>query len=194
MRSLKKLAVIAAAVFALSAAAAASATAAQFTAEESGPIHGDALTNQVFVTDGGGLICETATTTGNVTALAATSQEVTVHYEDCIWLGFVGIEISPATYEFTAEGMDNDVHILSPITINIPLAGCHVTIPAQTVGTVTFENDGGNLIERSSVSGIHYIGSGGLCGGAGVEKTNGTFEGAGTIEGELEELGLSYDE
>jgi hypothetical protein len=194
MRSLKKLAVVAVAVFALSVVAVASASAAQFTAEETGPIHGDALSPQVFVTDAGEVICETATTTGTVTALAAPSQEVTVHYEDCLAFGFVGVEISPATYEFTAEGMDNNVHILSAITINIPLAGCHVTVPAQTVGTVTFENDNGALIERSNVGGIHYIGSGGLCGSAGVEKTNGTYEGDSTVEGELENLGLSYDE
>jgi hypothetical protein len=95
MRSLKKLAVIAAAVFALSAAAAASATAAQFTAEESGLLSGHALTDQVFFTEVGTIECERAEAEGHVSAGSSASQEVTVEYGGCFGLGFAEAVISP---------------------------------------------------------------------------------------------------
>jgi hypothetical protein len=60
--------------------------------------------------------------------------------------------------------MNNKVHILEAITIKLPLAGCSLVIPAQTAGTVTFENFGGSLIEVMNDVGFLYHGSGGLCG------------------------------
>jgi hypothetical protein len=173
MRLLKKFSVLAIAVFAISVVGVASASASQFTASANGELSGKALTNQVFVTNGGTVTCTGAATTGTVVAPSAAKQEVTVKYSGCTAFGFASVEISPATYEFTATG--GGVAILNTITIKIPLAGCSVSVGPQSVGSTSFSNPTTSTIkEVSSVSKIKYTSTGGLCGTSGE---NGTYTG-----------------
>jgi hypothetical protein len=164
MRTLKKLAVVAVAVFALSVVGVASASAAQFTASATGELTGKATSTQKFTTGAGTVECTAAATSGKIVSEASPEQEVTVKYSGCKAFGFVSAEISPATYLFTANG---EVHIQNTITISVPLGGCSVTVGPQTVKSVSFANAGtSNITESSNVSGIVSKGSGGLCGGA----------------------------
>lgn len=171
MRTLKKLAVLAVAVFAVSVVGVASASAATFTSSAEGELTGKATSTQKFVTGAGTVECSTAATTGKVVA-ESTEQEVTVTYGGCKAFGFIGAEISPATYLFTANG---EVHIKGTITITVPLAGCHVTVGEQSLNSVTFANAGtSNIAETSKVKNISSVGSGGLCGGS---NTGGEYSG-----------------
>jgi hypothetical protein len=175
MRTMKKFGVLAVAVFALSVIGVANASAAQFTASATGELAGEALETQVFTTNGGTVECTTAATTGSIVATASTEQEVTVNYSGCKAFGIANVDISPATYLFTANG---EVHIKEAVTITVTktlLSGeCTVTVPAQTVGTVDFATNGNNIKVTPTVTGIKYTSSGAPCGTSGE---NGTYTG-----------------
>ena len=182
MRTLKKFAVLAVAVFAISVVGVASASAAQFTSStETGNLEGSALNTQEFTTNGGVVKCTAAKTTGAFKGTAmgsvfgSSTQEVTVNYSGCTAFGFASVSISPATYEFTPT--TKQVHILNTITISVPLGGCTVTVPPTktALSEVSFENAGtSNIKEISNVTGITYTSSGGLCGSSG---SNGIYKG-----------------
>jgi hypothetical protein len=181
MRTLKKLGVLAVAVFAISVVGVASASAAQFTASAVGNLEGHALSGaegkQVFTTNAGTVSCIAATTEGEIKSTAATEQEVTVNYGGCTAFGIVNVDISPATYNFHSSGT---VDIKKEITITVTggiFGTCTVKVPSgQTVGTVAFSNSGtNNILVNPSVTGIKYESSGGLCGSG--TATNGTYVG-----------------
>jgi hypothetical protein len=181
------------AVFALCAIGAASAHAenSEFTASATGSLSGSALENQVFNTGAGEVVCTTAATSGTIASVSATEQHVTVNYSGCKAFGLVNVHISAATYNFTAAKTEkevtqpNRVDIVNPITITVTktlfTAHCTVTVPAQTVGTVDFENNGNNVKVTPTVTGIHSTGSGGVCGGT---NSTGTYEGASEVHRE----------
>lgn len=188
-RFMKVLAVTGVAVFAFCAVAVASSSAASFKASETGSLTGTANGTQTFVTGAGEVKCTAAATTGEVTELEATHQKVVVNYSGCTAFGFVGVTISAAHYNLFSSG---SVNIEEPITISVPLAGCTVKVPAQEgLGTVTYANSGTkNIEEKSAVTGIHYEGSGGLCGGTG---TTGTYSGNNIVKLNAEKGTLRYE-
>jgi hypothetical protein len=179
---MKKLGVLIA-VFALCAIGAANASAAQFTASAVGSLSGKAIAPQVFTTPGGTVTCNTAATTGTIEKTADTQQHVTVHYTGCTAFGFATVDITDATYQFTA-GTGNNVHIKNTITITPTLFGasiCTTTVKPQTVGTVDYTNASATTVKVDpTVTGIKSTSSGGSCGPAG-ETSTGTYTGASEV-------------
>jgi hypothetical protein len=177
MRTLKKFAVLAVAVFAVSVVGVASASAAQFTASEIGELSGTQTTNQVFTATSGGpeIVCKAAKTTGSVTAKSAEVQEVTVNYTSCSIPLLFGAEVSPikATYDLHSNGK---VNITGTITIAVPALGCSTIVSEQEVGSVSFVTSGSGILQSSAVTGIHST-STGLC----PSGTTGTYTGSNLV-------------
>ncbi len=183
MRSMKKLSALVA-VLALCAIGAANASAAEFTASATGTLSGKAVANQVFTTNGGTVTCTTAATSGTIAKTADTQQTVKVKYSGCTAFGFATVDISEAEYQFTA-GTGKNVHVKNTISITPTLFGaslCTVTVKGgQTVGTVDYSNASASTVKVDpTVSGIHYVSSGGSCGTAGTFE-NGTYTGANEV-------------
>ena len=176
MHSFKRLGVLAVLAFALSATVAASASAAAFTYSATGSLSGKALETQVFTTAAGQLKCNVAETSGTISSTDFSQQHYTVNYKNCTAFGFASVHVSPATYQFTANGT---LHVKNTITINVTFGGCHQTVGPQTVGSLNYANNGGKLKVTFNLSGITYTTTGGLCGASG---SNGTFTGANEIE------------
>ncbi|HKO37825.1 MAG TPA: hypothetical protein VJU14_05600 [Solirubrobacterales bacterium] len=176
---MKKLGVLVA-VFALCAIGAANASAAQFTASATGSLTGSVVAGaegvQVFTTSGGQVKCTAAATTGEIKSVASEEQTVEVKYSGCTAFGFATVHITPAFYNFTANGL---VHIEKSIVITVTGAGCSQTVHPQTVGTVTFITEAnGHMRVTPHVKTIAYTSTGGLCGAAG---NNGTYTGDSTV-------------
>ena len=182
MHSLKRCAALAFVAFALSAIGVASAAAASFTYSATGVLSGKALNTQTFTTSTTQLKCTTAETSGTITSTNFSEQHFTVNYKGCTFSGFVGVDVSPATYVLTASGK---AHLKSAITINVTGAGCHQTIGAQEFGSVSYVNNGSKLQVVFNGSGIAYTTTGGFCGAAGKGSLAGTIEiervGGGTV-------------
>jgi hypothetical protein len=177
MTRFKKFGVLAVVVFALSAIGPASALASQFTASATGSLAGKALESQVLTTNGGTVICNNAQTTGTITSIATYEQHVKVDYSLCAIFGFGG-HISPATFLFTSGGA---VHLKNTVTITPTFFGsslCTTTIPPQVMSSVSYSNNGNNLIVQPNVTGIKYTTEGVFCGASG---SNGTYEGRNEI-------------
>jgi hypothetical protein len=176
MRTLKKFAVLAVAVFAVSVVGVASASAAQFTASAAGSIEGAANGNQVFTNGSLGTVtCTAAKTTGSA-ATAATAQKVNVEYTGCTaaipLIGNKPVNTIKAEYNLLASG---SVEILNEIEITVPALSCTTKVTkGQTVGSVAYSNIASNtqIEEKSTVTGIHST-STGLC----PSGTSGTYTG-----------------
>jgi hypothetical protein len=180
MRSMKKLGVLVA-VLALSAIGAANASAASFTASATGSLSGANTEDNVFTTNGGQVICKNAATSGTIAKTTDTQQHVTVKYSTCTAFGFANVDISDATYLFTA-GTGKNVHVQNTITITPTFFGssiCTVTVGPQTVGTVDYSNASASTVKVTpTVTGITYTSTGGACGDSGA---NGTYTGASVV-------------
>jgi hypothetical protein len=151
---------------------AASAAAAEFTHSELGPITGVGITTQVFETGAAAVKCAKAEASGVAGSFASADEHFTLGYSACkAFGGLVNAEVSATTYTVTANGI---VHIKKRTSIRIPGAGCEITIPEQSVGSVSFDN-GTGLTDTYSLTGITYTSSGGLCGSSG---TSGTYTGS----------------
>jgi hypothetical protein len=182
MRTLKqkKLGVLVGAIFAISILSVASASASQFTASALGTLHGDAIPGkggiQIFTINAGTITCTTATSEGEIKSTASEEIEVTVDYSSCTALGSLSVDVTPATFRFTASGGAN---IQNEITITVTggiFGNCTVKVPLQSVNSVGFSNLGSTaILVTANVSGIKYAGSGGLCGSG--TATNGTYTG-----------------
>jgi hypothetical protein len=189
MRNLKKSVALAVAVLALSAIAASSASAAeaQFTYSATGTLVGSAENHQTFTTNGGTVTCSNAATTGTIAKILFTQQHVTVKYGGpCTAFGFATVDISDATYLFTAKTGEN-VHVLNTISITPTFFGasmCTVSVGPQTLSTVDYANVGTTKVTvNATVAGIKYTttGGGGSCGSVGT-FSNGTYTGSSIIE------------
>ncbi len=125
------------------------------------------------------------------TVAKSTTQKAVVHYEKCTAGGFAAT-ISAAHYNFNINGK---VTIEEPIVIESSLAKCKITVPAQEVGTVEYNNkeEGtghGKIEVVSKVTGIHATvkGGGGLCGKENVELKEGTYTGNALVTAEKGEV------
>ncbi|HEU4737640.1 MAG TPA: hypothetical protein VFS54_01020 [Solirubrobacterales bacterium] len=170
MSSMRKLGVLVA-VFALCAIGAANASAAEFTATTEGALTVEANANQVFKIHGGAdeVVCTTVGVTGKAVK-SGPAQHATVHYSGCTGPFGSPVDISPATYNFTAGG---SVHIVEAITLKVTtfLGTCHITVPAQSVGSVAYSNNAGKVKITPNVSKITYHSSGFPCGASGADGT-----------------------
>jgi hypothetical protein len=195
MRTLKKFAVLAVAVFAVSVVGVANASAAPtFTASATGSLLGAQTTNQEF-TSGSSfapVICKKAKTTGTILSTAATNQKVTVVYSECSVniLGSREVKNITAEYNLLASG---NVEILNNIKIEVPALSCATTVTSgQTVGSVSYATSGTGIQQASAVTGIHSTATG-LC----PSGTTGTYTGSNLVHrvnalGEVEGT-LSFD-
>lgn len=157
----------------LGAVGVAAASAANFQVNEPGTMSGSATTVQVLTVSGGQIRCTGAATAGTVEQFASETQKVTVNYSGCTAFGFTGAVVSPAEYMLHANGV---VDVLNTITVTVPGAGCSVMVgPQAGLTTIAYTNSGGKVKASSSIAGISYATTGGLCGPGGV---NGTFTGA----------------
>ena len=183
MRSLKKLGILIVAVFALSAVGGANASAAEFTASATGELTGKALSTQAWTFTGYELNpnnqfkCTTTSVQGKIEKTASTSQHMALYYSQCSFFGFVSMGLGPFTFVFHANGT---VDIPNAIKMPLPIGACEIVIQPQSgVGSVTWDNNAGKLIQTINLSGITYTTSGGLlCGPSG---TNGTYTGTNEI-------------
>lgn len=182
MRSIKMMGMTIVAVLAFAAVGVASASAAEFQASAEGlALKGEATSaEQVFKTGSGTVECATATPSGATEALKATEQKVKVEYGSCKAFGASSVTVSPAEYDFNANGtvkIENDI----VISVKSILGSCTVTVGPQDVGSVSYNNVGKGIEEESNVTGIEYTSSGGVCGSSGTE---GTYAGSAFVEAE----------
>lgn len=168
------------AAFAFSAVAVAAASAHEFEATKTGPATDVQTSTQVFKDEPKAVAveCKKLKSTETIESLKTKTQKAKVKYEECTAFGFPA-SISEAAYNFNAEG---SVTIENTITIEVPLAGCKVTVGPtgnSALKTITYENKtGGKLEVKSNVSKIvsKVTGGGGLCGKEG-ELKEGTYTG-----------------
>lgn len=85
--------------------------------------------------------CAKVEASGVAVSLASADEHFTLGYSACkAFGGLVTAEVSATTYTVTANGI---VHIKRRTSIRIPSAGCEITIPEQSVGSVSVDNGSG---------------------------------------------------
>ena len=161
------------------AAVAPGASAAPFTASATGELKGTQTTEQVFTVGGANVVkCKKASTTGKIVSVATGEQHVTVTYSECsaTFFGFPAgtVDISPATYNFTANG---EVHVVEPISIKATGLGCETIVGKQTLKSVSYTNEAGKIKITSNVTGIVSTSPNGCPTG-----TTGTYSGSNLTE------------
>jgi len=192
IRNLKALGLAMAAMFALSAVGVSAASAAEFHSEATHTtLHAEQTNTHVFTTDVGTVTCETATFHGTTASKTTPEITITPTYTGCDLHSIFGeiavtVNFNGCDYNFTEEAQP--VHIVCPEskTISVSGPGCKVTVPGQTVGTVSYTNTGSGSSRttdvNATVSGIKYSYSGFLC-GSGSNTTNGTYNGTAEVSG-----------
>jgi hypothetical protein len=192
------------AMFALSAFGASAAQAFPFTlsaapADLTGFI--DTPAKDVFTTSEGTVECSTISFTGTGSAVSATEQSIQPSYSGCTAFGLTAhVNASACTYLFTTpttgpanERTGEPPHVKCPgggsITITPTLFGfsvCTSRIGEQTptgghiIYTNKTDNNGSGKMTitlHTTATGVHYIGTGGVCGPNGVTSTDGTYTG-----------------
>jgi hypothetical protein len=180
MKRIKVCGLCLAGAFAFSAVGVASASAHEFVASKAGTVKVPQVTNHKFKTNAGAIEC--MSTVGEGTAVAGSQKTNTekVKYSECTAFGFEAV-ISEAELQFSAEEW---VSILNKVTIELPLAGCKITInPTKNkeLKKVTYKNSAPvKTVEVKAVAkGITYTSSGGMCGTSGE---NGEYGGNSKVE------------
>jgi hypothetical protein len=163
-------------VFAMSAAAAASAGAHEFSATVMGTVKGTAKATQVFTTAAGKVECSTLSVTSGQTVLASKTETATIQYSGCKAFG-LSATISPATYEFNAEG---SVKLAKQISIKA--TACQVTVPTagnENLKSVGYKQSGTEVVIEPNVTGITSEGTGTACTYA--KESKGTYTGNSSV-------------
>jgi hypothetical protein len=116
----------------------------------------------------------------NGSSMAIKTSKITGHYFECEVTGGSKAEISEVEYELNAEGTVGVIG--KPIVISaLGAAKCSVKVnngaPNNKLSSLTFLNLSSDLLVHVNVSKITSLGSGGVCGTAGVEQTEGTYVG-----------------
>jgi hypothetical protein len=183
---MKRITVVAFAVLCVCMAATASASAHLFHASKTGKLLGSATSEQVFLTEPGGnnVTCTKAATTGTVTELLALQQAVEVVYSGCTAFSFVNVDISPAKYLLSADGLAAITNTITILVLKTFLnEDCTITVHPQNLGTVKYNTDKPNasaILQLSEITGILSLSSGGKCGTAG-DHSGGTYTGSNLI-------------
>jgi hypothetical protein len=143
---------------------------------------------QVFKTKAGEVKCTEVKSNGGSTQIKSGQAFVEAKYENCTAFTFVGAEISPAKYNFHAQGKVSVTN-----TILIKASGCEVEVSPEgnkEQKEITFTNNNPGITLKSNVTGIVYKvnkNGGGLCGTVG-SASNGEYKGEAkteTYSGEL---------
>ena len=192
MRSIRMVGLAIVAVLAFSAIAATGANAeTKFVASKTGKLAGKALNTQKFKTGSGATVeCTKAAPAGEVTALEATEQAVSVTYSSCSVLSIGSATVSLADYTFFIPLL---VSVLKSITITAEALGvkCELLVlPGQSLGATTGElelvNKSGKIEDKNKVTKIittiKKSNSTSLCGTEGAEVENGEYTGNDEIE------------
>jgi hypothetical protein len=156
-----------------------SATNHEFVASVKGKTKGAQTDAQVFKTGAGTLECKDVSSTGEITEVKSTVHKETLTYSNCDAFGYSNVKFTPVHFEYSANG---SARLESSVTITPEGAGCHITIPAQTVQGVAYENKGKGITATADAINIVSKGNGGTCGTE--ENSEGSY--VGTIAAELE--------
>jgi hypothetical protein len=155
-----------------------SASGEEFVTSTTGKTKGKGTNVQKLKTSAGTIECTTVTGSGEVkTTKMATHKEV-LTYSGCSGLG-VSLKVSPADFEFYATG---SAKLENQVVVSSASLTCEVLIEPQTLNGLSYTNGSGKVTSTASITGIHYIPTGGVCGTK--EGTNGSY--SGSIQGELE--------
>lgn len=155
------------------------ASASNFLATEASKLKATKVKEQIFITNAGTVNCSAITIlSGTSTTGSSTEQLALVDYSSCTAFGFVTVTISPADYDFLANGAVNILHLIS-----IKTTGCEVSVPPQEVSSVVYKNVGKNIELVPNVSAIKYTTHGSTC--ENKSGSNGTYTGTSevTLEG-----------
>ena len=200
-RNLKALGLAIVAVFAMSAMAASAAQAEPktFHTEEAHTLlEGIATTNQEFNVAAGNLVCTEGIFHGTSSVATVDEQTVEPTYKKCHGpLGEVTVDMNGCHYLLTVDPATGTpttgtVHINCPTKpIEVTAGICTVTVPSQTVGGITYVNEGSgssrDVKVTANATGIHYIQHGIFCPGNSFSSsktfTNGTYKGSVTVKG-----------
>jgi hypothetical protein len=163
-----------------------SATNHEFIANKTGKTKGKQTDDQVFKTGAGTLECTTVTSTGEITELKSTTHKETLTYSGCDAMGYSNVKITAVHFEYSANG---SARLESAVTITPVGSGCHITVPAQTVNGIAYENTGKGITATMDAINIVSMGSGGTCGSE--ENSEGSY--VGTMAAELEASGGSVE-
>jgi hypothetical protein len=155
-----------------------SATGHEFVASKTGTTKGKQTDAAVFKTGAGTLECKNVSSTGSITELKSAIHKETLTYTACAAFGYSKVKITPVKFEYSAN---ESARLETAVTITPEGAGCHITIPAQTVSGISYENKPSKEITaNANASGIISKGSGEACGSE--ENSEGSYTGSMTAE------------
>jgi hypothetical protein len=142
-----------------------------------------ALNVQVFTFAAGAVECTREASEGVAPGLKFETFKEKVTFTGCTAFGFVEVKATPTELEFAdAKGW---VSFLKPLTFEIPLAGCSVTITNPLNNerkAVTYANAAKKVQIKVAANNIRYETTGGICGAGGIAASY-----TGNAELELEE-------
>ncbi len=224
IRRYKAIGIALAAILALSALAAQAASASPLTVEGAGTASytGDQDVGVWEFKDPGGVAakCTSATIAGTTTGTNVNETTYTANYTSCTGFGFAVMDWNQnnCTYTFTTPTQikpgevtwhGSGIHIVCPAGKSLEytptsfgVSACTRLIPSQTPtgGHVVGRNVAGSspkdVTLEIKLSGIHYTGTGGLCGN-GETHSDLTWTGNSTIRaysngGHNSQLGITY--
>jgi hypothetical protein len=140
-----------------------SATGHEFVASKTGKTKGKQTDAQVFKTTAGTLECNFVSGSGEITELKSALHKETLTYSGCSAFGYSTVNITPAHFEFSANG---SIRLEKSITIIPEGASCEIVIPAQTVSEINYKNEsGGKIKATANAFKITSKGTGHECGG-----------------------------
>jgi hypothetical protein len=175
MRTIKMgLALMAVLMFSVAMTASSASAALSFLATKLEKLLSTKVETQVFSTENGTVECTEANIEGGTSNDNGEQlfQLALIKYGNCTAFFFVKAEIGLADYLFdAATGL---VKIDKLILITVPGNSCETSVPAQTDGTVKYDNSGNNILLLPNVSGINYTANGCSHNGS---FTNGTYTG-----------------
>lgn len=180
-------------------ASTANAAEGEFIASNTGKLKSKALGTQKFkLGNGATLDCTTAESTGEVTEIPVTVQEISVKYSGCTVFGFVAATVSLADYAFAAQPIGVGIGAVITVHVTSPLCTIVVAAPqtlGEGAGEIEYVNKSGKIEEKNKITKITTevteSGSESLCGKVGEKSASGTYEGNNEIE--LEGGTVEYD-
>jgi hypothetical protein len=169
MRRAKMLGLVMVATSAIAATTATSASGHEFIASKTGKTASTALGEQEFTLGGLGHVhCTEASGEGELTASKFTAFKEIITYGNC---NGGKVTISPAHFDFNAAGTATIEKTFTAREVGVE---CEVLIDKQTLTGFAYSNSAGKVTITADASGLHEVGTGGICGG---EDTEGTYKG-----------------
>lgn len=154
-----------------------SANGHEFITSGTGKTKSKGTNVQKFKTGAGTIECSTVTGSGEVKETKMVTHKEILTYGGCSGFG-VSLKVSPAHFEFNANG---SAKLEKQVIVSSESLTCEVLIEPQTLETLSYVNESGKVKSTATVTKIHSLGTGGVCGG---ENNEGSYSGG--ILGELE--------